>query len=495
MAPALDDASASGKRPVDALIGAGSRTIRNTALVMAARVVSRVLALAVLILMNRHLSADEYGAFATTVSISGLVAVVMDLGFNTLFQREAARDPSQLSRYLSNLATVRPLFAIAALVVFAFGVDVFNRGELAMIPAGFVMLLLASYANLLRGSLYAVQRLGLEAIAIVAEATILLVAVIAGVLTHQGPTYYLWAYAISYGFDCVYFFVVLHWRGIARLRPSLDWHFVGTWARIGLPFALTFIITAIYYQVDQPLVTFFKGHAEGGWYASGYKVFGSVLFLPQTMLSVGFPVLSVMWKERDPRFTWAVERFWKGLLAIGLPVTIGCVMLSPALRFIYYYRQSEPSFQILSIGILFMFVTNAFIGALNAMERQSSFAWAAFWSMVINVGTNLVAIPLWGYIGASWTTVLTEGALTTIGFFLLRRHLAALPIHRLSWRIVIAGLVMGGALVPFRGVTGWPVVGVIVAAALLYAIVLLLVRAIDRDEWAFVRGLLPVGRR
>ncbi|MFZ0215396.1 MAG: polysaccharide biosynthesis C-terminal domain-containing protein, partial [Candidatus Dormiibacterota bacterium] len=386
-------------------------------------------------------------------------------------------------------------FALVALVVFAVCVDVFNRGEIAMIPAGFVMMLLASYSNLLRGGLYAVQRLRLEAIAIVAESALLLVAVLAGVATRQGPVYYLWAYALSYGFDCVYFLVVLHWRGIARIRPSLDWRFVGSWARVGLPFALTFIITSIYFQVDQPLVTLFKGHTEAGWYYSGYKVFASVLFLPQTMLSVAFPVLSVMWKEHDERFQWAVERFWKGLLAIGLPTMIGCVALSPAFRFIYQYRPAEPAFQILSIGMLFMFVTNAFIGALNAMERQSSFAWAAFWSMVINVGTNLVAIPLWGYIGSSWTTVITEAALTTIGYFLLRRHLAALPILRLSWRILLAGVVMGLALLPFRGVTGWLVIPVIAGAALVYGVVLLLVRAIDRDEWAFVRGLLPVGRR
>ncbi|MGH7912402.1 MAG: polysaccharide biosynthesis C-terminal domain-containing protein, partial [Candidatus Dormibacteraceae bacterium] len=265
---------------------------------------------------------------------------------------------------------------------------------------------------------------------------------------------------------------------------------VQRWFRLSLPFALTFLITSVYFYVDQPLVNLIKGPGESGWYTSGYKVFASVLFVAQTMLSVAFPVLSVMWKEKDPRLKWAVERLWKGLLAAGWPVAVGCVLLAPAFRFIYNYGPSEPSFQILSGGIVFMFVTNTFIGALNAIDRQSSFAWAAFWSMVFNIAANLVAIPLWGYIGASWTTILTEVFLSAVGFFLLRRHLFTLRIDKLSWRILLAGLIMGAGVYWFRDVTGWLVLPVIAGAAVVYGLALLLLRAVDKDEWVFVRSLI-----
>ena len=105
----------------------------------------------------------------------------------------------------------------------------------------------------------------------------------------------------------------------------------------------------------------------------------------------------------------------------------GTWLLAPSFRFLYYYPASEQALRILAIGIVFMFVNNAFIGTLNAIDRQSSFTWAALWSMVVNVGLNLIVIPLFGYIGASWATVVTEIALGIFGWILVARHLTRLP--------------------------------------------------------------------
>ncbi|MBO0702109.1 MAG: oligosaccharide flippase family protein, partial [Candidatus Dormibacteraeota bacterium] len=183
----MDDASASGKPRGSALAGAGSRAIRNTALLIVARVISRLLALVVLVIMNRALLASQFGQYSTVVSVSGFVTVVMDVGFNTLYQREAARDQGQLSRYLSILLSVRPLFGVAALAVFAAVVPIATHGAWELVPAGFVMMAMASFSNLLRYSLYAVQRLRAEAIGIVLESLLLLGATWVGARTHQGP--------------------------------------------------------------------------------------------------------------------------------------------------------------------------------------------------------------------------------------------------------------------------------------------------------------------
>jgi O-antigen/teichoic acid export membrane protein len=139
-----------------------------------------------------------------------------------------------------------------------------------------------------------------------------------------------------------------------------------------------------------------------------------------------------------------------------------------------------------------MFVNNAFIGALNSADRQVSFTWAAFWSMVINLALNGVLIPLFGYMGAATATVLTEIALAAICWVLTARHLGPLPVFRLSWRIVVAGLVMGAALFPLRDVTGWPTIFVIAGAAAVYGAAVLALRTFDAEEWAVVRRAVQV---
>jgi O-antigen/teichoic acid export membrane protein len=130
-----------------------------------------------------------------------------------------------------------------------------------------------------------------------------------------------------------------------------------------------------------------------------------------------------------------------------------------------------------------MFVNNTWIATLNAIDRQAAFTWAALASLVVNVGLNLLLIPVYGYLGAAFATVLTEAVLFVMGWLLTRRYLRPVPVLRLSWRVILAGALMGAVLLPFRGATEhWMVLGLVLLGALLYAGAALLLRALDAGE-------------
>jgi O-antigen/teichoic acid export membrane protein len=463
----------------------GSRTLRNTVLILAARVVSRLLALASVLILIRHLHQAGLGRFQDVVNLSALATVFLDAGFNTLFQREAARRPAMLSDYLSRLVTGRLGFAVLALAVLTGFLGV--SGRLQYLLPAYAMMVLASYSNLLRGALYAVQRLRFEALAIVLESLVLVALVLWGVASHQGVTYFLWAYAASYGFSVAYFAAVLTVRRIARIRWRLDPVFLMSWLVQGLPFAATFAITTIYFKIDVPILDALRGDYETGIYVAAYKPFEALLFLPVSMLNVVFPVLAVYHRGVEGRLAWAVNRFYKALLALGWPIGVGTFVLAGPFRFLYSYPDSERALRILALGIVLMFVSNAFIGALNAIDRQLTFTWAALGSMVVNIALNVALIPAFGYVGASWATVLTELALFGFGWYLTARHLTRVPVLSLSWRILVAGLVMGAALYPFRDVHGPALLLAVVAGTAVYGLALLLLGAADPEEMGILR--------
>lgn len=470
------------------LVGMGSRALRNTALILVARVGSRLLALVTVVLVLAHLQPEGFGRFQLVVNVSGLVTVILDLGFNTLYQREAARRPMEISRYLSNLVSVRLILALVALCVFASVLWLFGKAE--FILPGFVMMVLSSYASLLRGTLYAVQRLGFEAVAIVLESLVLLGLVLYGVASDRGVGYFLWAYAATYGFSCAYFGVLISVRRLARIRWRLELDLIRHWFWGGLPFALAFVITTIYFRIDVPILDAIKGDVQVGWYGAAYKPFEALLFVPLSMLSVVFPVLAVYHRESPQRVAWAVSRFYKALLALGWPASVGTFVMVDAFRAVYRYPEAAPALRVLALGIVFMFVSSAFIGALNAIDRQVAFTWAALGSMVVNLVLNLVLIPQFGYLGASWATVLTEVALCILGWTLVARYLVPVPVPVLSWRILLAGALMGVALWPLQHVTGPPALAVVVGGAVVYGAALLALGGLDRQEKELVRRSL-----
>jgi O-antigen/teichoic acid export membrane protein len=458
---------------------------------MTAKVIARLVALVTVIATLNRLGDAGYGTFATLVNYTAIVSVLLDLGFNVLFVREGARHPAEIQRYLRNVLSLRVLMAALSVVVLAAALTLAGLGSL-LVP-GFVLMVLTSYATLLRNTLYAVQRLGYEAVAVVLESLVLLALVIFGVKTKQGVTYFVWAYAAQYAFSCAYFVVVLAVQRIAVIGWRFEPHLLRTWLWQGLPFALTFVLTILYFNVDQPIVYALRSHSEAGWYAAAYKPFQALLFVPITLLSVVFPVLSVYHRERKADLLDAVNRFFKALVLIGWPMSVGIFMLAhPLTHALRLYDMSEPALRILALGLVFAFANNAFIGALSASDHQSSFAWAAGWSLVANVAMNLALILPFGYIGASWATVLTEVILGVGAWTLTTRHVGRVPVLRLSWRPLVAGLVMGAAIFPLRDLGGVALALPIVTGVAVYGAAALILRAVTPDEVRFARRALAL---
>ncbi len=481
--------------PAVPALGLGSRALRNTVVVLAAKVVARLVALVTVLATIRHLHPAGYGAFATLVNYTAIVSVVLDLGFNVLFVREGARYPQQIQRYLRNIMSLRLLMSLVSLLLLAAALS-FARLEDLLVP-GFVLMVLTSYSSLLRNGLYAVQQLGYEAIAVVLESLVLLGFVVVGIKTNAGVGYFVWAYAAQYAFSCVYFAIVLAAKRIAVLGWKFEWPLLREWFWKGLPFALTFVLTILYFKIDQPLIFALRGSVEAGLYGAAYKPFESLLFVPITFLSVVFPVLSVYHRDRPGELLDVLGRFFKALLLIGWPMSVGIFILAhPLTRLLLGsdFTDSEPALRILALTLGFAFVNNAFIGALSATDHQSSFTWAAAWSLAANLTLNLTLIPIFGYIGASWATVATEIVLGVTGWVLTARHIGRVPVLRLSWRVVLAGLVMGAAVYPLRDLGGYAIAAPIIGGAAVYMVAVLLLRALTRDEIAWARRALAVAR-
>jgi O-antigen/teichoic acid export membrane protein len=490
----LPDSDPAPQQPT-ASLGLGSRALRNTVLVLTAKVVARLIALVTVLYLVRRLGPAHYGSFTVLVNLTAIVSVVLDLGFNVLFVREGARDHGQIQRYLRNVMSLRLLMSVLSFVLLAALVVPLDLGQL-LVP-GFVLMVLTSYSNLLRNGLYAVQQLGFEALAVVLESMVLLGLVLAGGATGQGVAYYVWAYAIQYAFSCAYFMVVLPLKGIASVGWRFETGLLREWFWKGLPFALTFVLTILYFRIDQPLIYTLRGPTEAGWYGAAYKPIESLLFIPITFLSVVFPVLSVYHRERRAEMVDAVGRFFKALLLMGWPASVGIFVLAAPLTPLLLgsqYGPSEPALRVLGLVLGVAFVNNTFIGALNASDRQSSFTWAAGWSLVANLVLNLSLIPPFGYVGASWATVATEIVLGTAGWVLCRRHVGTVPVVALGWRVVLAGLIMGAAIYPLRDLGGWHVAIPIAVGVIVYGAGVVLLRALDGDEIAWARRALAAAR-
>jgi len=482
----------------------GKRAVRNTVFVLVARVASRVIALVTVIAVSRHLLATGFGVMQTVITYAALVNVTLDLGYGTLYVREGARSVEMLSPYLATLMSLKVVVAVVSLAALA-GLLAIPGFESLLLP-GFLLMVTSGYSNLLRSSLYALQRLTYEAVAIVAESALQMGLALWGIAHNQSIGFFIWTYVISYAATIVYFTVALSAHKMVKIRFGWDYGLLKRWFLTSVAVGFTSVVTTVYFKIDVPLLQQICPHAVGqncdaqvGWYTLAYSPFNALLFLPFTLRNVVFPVLSVYYQKQSDRLVIATEKLYRGLLLLAWPTAIGLFILTgPINGFMHLYPQSEPSLHILALGIPFVFLDNTFISALLAMNRQRLFFFIALGGLGFNLVLDVILIPTNGYLGASWATSITEAFLCVVGWWCLRRQGITLNVVRLSWRIVVAGLIMGVALLPFQNVRGVELIAVIIGAALLYGVAIVALRTADADEWLLVRralGLNPPASR
>jgi O-antigen/teichoic acid export membrane protein len=474
--------------------GLGMRALRNTILILVVRVVSRIIALVAVIIIGNYLDPTRFGEMQTAITYVGLVGTLTDLGFSALYVREGARHTDEIARYWNNVASLKVVGAAIGLpLIFA---ALYFAGVQSLLWPCFAILVLSGYQLLLRNTLYALQRLTFEIIEIVPETLVVFALVLIGVHIHADTGFFLWAYAISYAAACVYFGAVLISMGVLRPGVAFEPKLLLRWVRIAIPFGITFIITTVYFKVDVPILQRFRPYSEVGDYTFAYKPFEALLFVPFALRSVVFPVLAVYHRRSPTRVLPLAEKFFKALVILGWPITVGVFLLAPQFNsLLELYPGSEPALQILALAIVFMFADNTFAATLNAIDKQDVFAFVAMVGLVINVGVNLIVIPRYGYLGASWAVVVTEAALVIVGWFVLRAQLGAIRAVSTSWKAIVAGLVMGAFIyVANPHQSRVLLFVVVVASALIYFAVLLVLRVADREELSLIRNAIRVRR-
>ena len=476
----------------------GTRAVSNSLFILAARTISRVISLVVVIVLANALGDTRYGQYTTLVAYSGLVAVVGDLGFQSLYTREAARNRAALGDYLGTLIVLRVVLAAAASIVFALALGL-GAGLPSLIIPGCALLVATAYASLLRNTFYSVGRAEFDAIAIVAETIIQAALILFGARRHSGVSYYVWAYTASFAFTIVYSVVVIRVFRMGSIRLALDLDLVRRWWPLALPFALTFFLTNAYFRAGVLILQQFRSFAEVGWYTFAYKPFEALQFVPLAIQVVVYPLLGVYFVSDPSRLKLAYERFFKVLVLLGWTLTVGTFVLVHPINQIFNrsgaFAQSEQSLRVLAFGIVFLFANSAFYAMLNATNRQGLNAWATALAAAINIALNFAFIPFYGFMAASVMTVLTEAALCGFGWWFVqtKRPELRLPVINLSWKILLAGVAMGIALYPVRRYTIFLTAP---AGFAVYLVAIYLLRAIEPEEWRLARaGLLArIGR-
>lgn len=396
--------------------------LKQTSYVFLAQSLTRAIGFVYVIYLAGILGVSEFGLYTLALAYFSIISSIADFGFNRFLIREVAKDRSKAVQLLWNIIILRltltsVLFAIFAITLYSFDpmkmrVSLILLATLSILPQAIALTVDAIFV--------ANQKLQISAIALFVAS---LAAALAGyILVGKGFGTMGAVNALILGqviYAIVLLIFLLKYERLVFSKINLGLLKEAIYG--SLPYGLLGILGLLYFRIDTILLSYIKGSFETGIYGAAYKFLESITFIPSAFSLALFPILS---KLHDANIQDVRKLYFKSLkvmAGLGIVVFLAYILVLPKVISIFLpnYLSSIAAIQILALSIPFMFAQGVTVSVLLSTDKYlKQVILLSIITLVFNVVANLVFIPLFGFIGASWITVLSE-ILSFIIFFLL----------------------------------------------------------------------------
>jgi O-antigen/teichoic acid export membrane protein len=468
---------------------------RNSAFVLGAQVLLKVLAFLFNIYVVRTLGAAHFGRYSTVMAYITILSIFSDFGMAPYAMREMSEDPERTARLLPNVIAMRGLLSLAIIGVAP--LSAIGMGQEADMTMGILLasmgLLLYAFQGPLEGALTARERLDYIAAYTVANQILFWVTGVFLLVRGFGFIGLIIASWVGVATSALLSARALCRLNIGKLRLDIrQWPKL---VRASVPFGVSSLADALVRQFDTVFIFVILTDAAAGWYSVSHNLILILLLLAQSISTALYPSLVRGYARDRQILEQIVPRAIKYLLVICLPIALGSTVLAERIIITLYGAEFAPSIPVLRVvlwALPAMFVLEVVVRVALMLHLERRAATIDLVNASITVALNLILIPALGIMGAALAFVLGRS-------IRLGQYVALLGLRRLlgeRWmsliRVMAAGLLMTLIIYPLR--QNLPVsIGVGIAS---YGLLLLVLGGVDRAEIALLtRALLQPSRQ
>lgn len=391
----------------------------NLAILLLLNILIKPLYILLDIQVQNAVGPEEYGMFFAVFNFSYLFQVFLDLGINNFNNRSVAQDEGHLYKYLPALFILKLLLAVGYAILSYVGGDMVGFSPFQMQMLGWLIVnqFFLSMLLFLRSNLSGMHHFRVDSLLSVADklllSVFLLVLLFGGVMA--GPFQVTW---LIYAQTTSLALTVLL-AGGAVLFYSGKIHFKSDWATIWqmlketFPYALFGIFMSIYYRIDGVMIERMlpeTGAYQAGVYAACYRLLDAANIIGLLFAGLLLPIFSRMLKKEES----TIE-----LLSFSFRVLVGGAVMVAIILWFYaeplissLYTESTPYWSdVLRIlfwafpGVSAVYIYGTLLLAGGQLRIINIIT---FTTMLLNIGLNLLLIPQFEALGATWASIVTQ---------------------------------------------------------------------------------------
>lgn len=470
----------------------GKLIAKNFALLYSGELAGQVLSFFLVVAIARYFGDIGLGKYSFAFSFVTLFLVIADMGLPTFITKETSIDKNLAKLHLTKTFTLKLILNTAtfALTIATIFITRKDYETILLVALAAVAMFFFNLAGIHRSIFQAYEIMKYEAFLKVVERIIAVVLAI--ILLHKG--YGMTAMFMVLIFSNAVYYFAIHFltkKNVSSISLSFD---KDSWKKSlkgSVHFWITIVFITLYFKIDTIMLTFMKGFQDTGWYNAALKIIEVLTRIPFLLNVAIFPAFSKLHRVSHEKTKLLYERYFYYMVVLALPIVTGLTMLAD--RIIIYIYSSEFSnsiiaLQILSGSLVFVFVNYLMGYLLNAIDKQKLFTYSITATAVLNVVLNLILIPKYSYIGASFATLISEIVSFFILYYFTCMNKFGINLAKVLAKPLIANIAMIGFIAYFKNLHLLLVVGI---SAAIYFTFMLLIKGIGKEKFNLLRPSIP----
>jgi O-antigen/teichoic acid export membrane protein len=446
------------------------RVAGNTFVRFTGEVVAKLGSLVFFIALARSVGAEQYGAFSFALALTSALLIASGFGTDDLVARRVARSHGVAGSDLANVTALKSvlsilLLGVAVAVVVIGGYPAETIATTAVVGVAVALEVMAkSWFAVFQGH----ERLELVSACLILERAataalgLIVLALGAGIVGAAA------AYAAAAGLALVAAEVALRrYTPVRRTSPTRSQAL--EMLRFGVPIGIASLLVVVLLRVDVVLLSFLGDNEQVGFYSAGYRLVDALQFVTWSFGAAMLP-----WFARaavGPRLGRIYMLALKLDAAVLMPIAIVLSCFAPTIMKLVYgdgYAGGAKPLAFLGLAVVAAGLQSLSATVLIARDSAGAVARSAAVVATQNIACNLVAIPLWGAVGAAAVALSSAILLAILNVRQARRRTGPFAVTR-----AFAGPAVAGAATAALALTlPVPAIPAAIVSVLVYGIVL-----------------------
>lgn len=389
---------------------------QNTLAQLVGKAINTLSSLLIAVLVGRFLGETFYGDFTKVFATTTLLFMVLDFGFNAIVVKKITHHPHLATPQFQNLFGLRLILSLilyVGLLAFLFLLPTpQNQGYTLTVKISIAIFALQYFAqasylttNAIFQSQFDYTR-SVIASSLGSLIQLLLVAIL--VQNTSSLTLIILAHLLGTAVIAVVSLTLVR-RYIKSIIPTFNVGEIKTLLIHTAPIGLALVLNLFATHTDTIIIALFRPTEEVGFYGLARRIFDVTLVFPTFFMNATYPILLQKQLHNSLDLKKVFTQTLQVLSALSLLATAALFFLSPLITLIRpEFSPAITTLKILSFSLPIFFLTSLFMWTMVAVGKERQLARIYGLALLVNLSTNLIAIPRFGFNAAAVTTLATE---------------------------------------------------------------------------------------